>query len=202
MPDERREVKVVPIAARITAVVMIPAIVALNYVGGVIVEVLKLPIWGDTWATMLGTLISGFWVGAIGGFLYNIVMALTVWGLPAWVWGSANVLIAAITWLSMKMGWINLRKPITLIPPFIILGFIYPIYTTMLSIGLFGGGPLWKPIPAAIYSATLAMTGNFWLANYVQNISTEIPDKILSFIIALIIAGRIPEKYKLIRAKL
>ncbi|MCX8193610.1 MAG: hypothetical protein N3G77_07375 [Nitrososphaeria archaeon] len=198
---EVREVKVAPTAAKIIAVVMIPAIVALNYVGGVIVEVLKLPIWGDTWATMLGTLISGFWVGAVGGFLYNIVMALTVWGLPAWVWGTANVLIAIITWISIKMKWINLKKPITLIPPFIILGFIYPIYCTALSIALFGGGPLWKPIPAAIYSATLAATGNFWLANYVQNVSTEIPDKILSFIVALIIAGRIPEKFKLVKLK-
>lgn len=199
MSDEAKEVKVVPTGAKIVAVVMIPAIVALNYVGGVIVEVLKLPIWGDTWATMLGTLIAGFWVGALGGFLYNIVMALTVWGLPAWVWGTANILIAAITWLSIKMKWTDLRRPSTLIIPFIILGFIYPIYGTALSIALFGGGPLWKPIPAAIYSATLASTGNFWLANYVQNISTEIPDKIISFIIALIIAGRIPEKFKLVK---
>ncbi|MEM3713085.1 MAG: hypothetical protein QXU28_00400 [Nitrososphaerota archaeon] len=197
MSGEVREVEVVPTAAKITAVVMIPAVVALNYVGGVIVEVLKLPIWGDTWATMLGTLISGFWVGAVGGFLYNIVMALTVWGLPSWVWGTANIIIAAITWLSIKMKWVNLSKPITLIPPFIILGIIYPIYTTALSIALFGGGPLWKPIPAAIYSATLATTGNFWLANYIQNISTEIPDKIISYVIALIIANRIPEKFRL-----
>ncbi|MEN2975341.1 MAG: hypothetical protein ABDH32_07190 [Candidatus Caldarchaeales archaeon] len=73
-----KEVKVVPTGAKVIALVMIPAVVALNYVGGVIVEVLKLPIWGDTWANMLGTLVSGFVIGAVGVFLYNIVMALTI----------------------------------------------------------------------------------------------------------------------------
>jgi energy-coupling factor transport system substrate-specific component len=76
------EVKVIPTGARVLAVVMIPTIAALNYVGGVIVELLKAPIWGDTWATMLGTLISGFWVGSIGGLLYNIIMAFSALGPP------------------------------------------------------------------------------------------------------------------------
>ncbi|MEN2975340.1 MAG: hypothetical protein ABDH32_07185 [Candidatus Caldarchaeales archaeon] len=107
-------------------------------------------------------------------------------------------MIAIITWFSIKMGWTNIRKP-TIIIPCIIFGLIYPIYTTIITITLFGGGPLWKPIPAAIYSATLASTGNFWLANYVQQVSTEIPDKIISYIVALIIAGRIPEKFKIVR---
>ncbi len=189
--------KVVPTGAKILAVVMVPMVAALNYVGGVLVELTKAPIWGDTWATILGTLISGFWVGAVGGFLYNIIMALTVWGLPAWVWGTANVLIAIITWFFIKMGWTDLKKPITIVMAVIFYGLLYPIYTTGLSIALFGGGPLWKPIPAAIYAATLASTGNFWLANYVQAISTEIPDKVISFVIALIIASRVPRRFVL-----
>ena len=199
MGEEAREKKVVPTGAKVVAAVLIPAIAALNYAGGVIVEVLKLPLWGDTWATMLGTLISGFWVGAIGGFLYNIIMALTVWGLPAWVWGFCNILIALFTWVAIKMGWANIRKPVRLIPACLIFGFIYPIFCTIIGVGLFGGGPLAKPLPAMVYSATLAATKNFWLANYVQNLSCEIPDKIASFIIALIIADRVPEKFKLMR---
>lgn len=200
MGEEVKEKEVIPTGAKILAVVMIPTIAALNYVGGVIVEVTKAPIWGDTWATMLGTLIAGFWVGAIGGFLYNIIMAFTLWGLPAWVWGTCNILIALITWVCIKMGWTDLKKPLKLLPAFILLGLIYPIYGTfVISIPLFGGGPLWKPIPAAIYAATLASTGNFYLANYIQAISTEIPDKIISYIVALIIADRVPKKYRLVR---
>ena len=198
---EEKEKVVVPLGAKVLAVVMVPAVIALNYAGGVIVELLKLPIWGDTWATMLGVLISGFWVGAVGGFLYNIIMALTVWGLPAWVWGFANIMIAIITWFFIKMGWIDLKRPITIAMAVIFYGLLYPIFTTAISIGLFGGGPLWKPIPAAIYGWTLATTGNFYLANYVQSISTEIPDKVASFIIALLVAGRVPEKFKLMRVK-
>lgn len=186
-------------AARILAVVMIPTVAALNYVGGVLVELTKAPIWGDTWASMLGTLISGFWVGAVGGFLYNIIMALTVWGLPAWVWGTANIAIAFITWICIKMGWNDMKRPWTLIPAFILFGPVYTLYTTMVAILIFGGGPLWKPLPAAIYAAVLKSTGNFWLANYIQNLSTEIPDKWLSYIISLLIVSRIPRRFILVK---
>jgi len=193
MSQEIREIK--PASRAVLAAVLIPTIAALNYVGGVIVEALKAPIWGDTWATMLGTLIAGFWVGAAGGFLYNIIMALTVWGLPQWVWGFANVAIALITWIMMKMRWTDLRKPITWVMALILLGIIYPLLTTIISIAVFGGGPLWKPIPAAVYAAVLNSTGNFFLANYVQSLVTEIPDKLISFAISVIIASRVPRRF-------
>ncbi|MEM0088052.1 MAG: hypothetical protein QXT33_03690 [Thermofilum sp.] len=188
-----------PAGKAVIAAVLVPTIAALNYVGGVIVEALKAPIWGDTWATILGTLIAGFWVGAAGGFLYNIIMALTVWGLPQWVWGFANVVIALITWLMMRMGWTDLKKPITWVMMIVLYGLLYPVFTTLVSIGLFGGGPLWKPLPAAVYAATLSATGNFFLANYAQAVFTEIIDKPVSFIISVIIASRIPKRFVLAR---
>lgn len=186
-----------PAGKAVIAAVLIPTIAALNYVGGVIVEALKAPIWGDTWATILGTLIAGFWVGAAGGFLYNIIMALTIWGLPQWVWGFANVVIALITWFMMKMGWTDLKKPITWVMMIVLYGLVYPVFTTLVSILLFGGGPLWKPLAAAVYAATLSSTGNFFLANYVQQAFTEIIDKPVSFIISLLIASRIPKRFVL-----
>lgn len=184
-----------PTGKAIIAVVLIPTIAALNYVGGVIVEALKAPIWGDTWGTMLGTLIGGFWVGAAGGFLYNIIMAFTMWGLPNWVWGFANVAVAAITYFLMKMGLTDLKSPKTWAAVIGLFGFVYPAFTTAISIGVFGGGPLWKPIPAAVYAAVLKSTGNFYLANYLQNVSTEIIDKPISYAIAVIIASRIPKRF-------
>jgi len=187
--------EVTPTGKAIIAVVLIPTIAALNYVGGVIVEALKAPIWGDTWATILGTLIGGFWVGAIGGFLYNIIMALTVWGLPSWVWGFANVVIALITYFMMKAGLTDLKKPMTWIAMIVLYGILYPVFTTAVSILVFGGGPLWKPLAAAVYAAVLSSTGNFWLANYAQNMFTEIIDKPVSFIISVVIAQRIPKRF-------
>lgn len=193
MSTEIKEIS--PTGKAIIAVVLIPTIAALNYVGGVIVEALKAPIWGDTWATILGTLIGGFWVGAIGGFLYNIIMALTVWGLPSWIWGFANVAIALIAYFMMKMGWTDLKKPITWIAMIVLYGILYPMFTTAISILVFGGGPLYKPLAAAVYTAVLSSTNNFVLANYFQNMFTEIIDKPISFIISVIIAQRIPKRF-------
>lgn len=191
--QEIKEVK--PAGKAVIAIVLIPTIAALNYVGGVLVEALKAPIWGDTWATILGTLIGGFWVGAAGGFLYNIIMALTVWGLPSWIWGFANVVIALITWFMKKMGWTDLKKPITWVAMIVLYGLLYPVFTTAISVFVFGGGPLWKPLAAAVYTAVLSSTGNFFLANYAQSAFTEIIDKPISFIISVIIAQRIPKRF-------
>ncbi|MEZ0346818.1 MAG: hypothetical protein ABWK01_09720 [Infirmifilum sp.] len=193
MTSEIKEIS--PTGKAIIAVVLIPTIAALNYVGGVIVEALKAPIWGDTWATILGTFIGGFWVGAAGGFLYNIIMALTVWGLPSWVWGFANVAIALIAYFMMKMGWTDLKKPMTWIAAIVLYGLIYPMFTTAISILIFGGGPLYKPLAAAVYTAVLSSTNNFVLANYAQNAFTEIIDKPISFVISVIIAQRIPKRF-------
>jgi len=186
--------EVVPTGAKIMAVVMIPVIAGLNYVTGVIVETLKLPIWGDTWATMLGTLISGVWVGAIGGFLYNLIMAMTVWGLPAWIWGTCNIAIAIWSFLFMKLGWDDLKKPLKLIPAFLWLGFIYTIQCTAIGLYMFGAGPLPKPT-AVVYFGVLSATGNQLLAYYLQNVATELIDKSVSWVLALIVASRVPKRF-------
>ncbi len=187
-------VEVTPTGAKILAVVMIPAIAVLNYVTGVVVEILKLPVWGDTWATMFGTLVSGVVVGAIGGFLYNIVMAMTLWGLPAWVWGLCNIAIALFSWLFIKVGWADLKKPLKLIPAFLTLGFIYPILCTIIGIVMYGPGPVAKP-QAAVYYAVEAATKNLYLATYIQNVSVEIIDKSISWVISLAIASAVPKKF-------
>ena len=185
-----------PAGFAILQIVLIPVIAALNYVTGVIINILKLPLFMDTWATMFGTIVAGVWVGAAGGFLYNIIMAFTLWGLPAWVWGFINIFIALITWGFWRIGWVTVKSPLKLALAGIIVGVVNVIPVTLISWGVFGLMPTYAGT-AWIYAAVLASTKDTLSASVVSSIVAEIPDKLISLILAAVVASRMPARFTL-----
>ena len=185
-----------PAGFAILQVVLIPVIAALNYVTGVVINLLKLPLFMDTWATMFGTVVAGLWVGAAGGFLYNIIMAFTLWGLPAWVWGFINIYIAVITWVFWRIGWISIRKPAQLILAGIIVGVTNVIPVTLINVFIFGALPTYAGT-AWIYAIILNQTGSTISAVVGSSIAAEIPDKLISLVLAAVVASRMPARYSL-----
>jgi energy-coupling factor transport system substrate-specific component len=185
-----------PAGFAILQIVLIPVIAALNYVTGVIINILKLPLFMDTWATMFGSIVAGVSVGAAGGFLYNIIMAFTLWGLPAWVWGFINIYIAVITWVLWRIGWVTVKSPAKLVTAGIIVGVTNVIPTTLISWGVFGLMPTYAGT-AWIYAAVLASTRDTLTATMVSSIIAEIPDKLISLILAAVVASRMPARFAL-----
>jgi len=185
-----------PAGFTILQIVLIPVIAALNYVTGVIINILKLPLFMDTWATMFGTVVAGLWVGAAGGFLYNIMMAFTLWGLPQWVWGFINIYIAIITWVLWRIGWVTVKSPAKLVAAGIIVGATNVVPTTLISWGVFGLMPTYAGT-AWIYAIVLASTGNAWTATVISSIIAEIPDKLISLVLAAVVASRMPARFTL-----
>lgn len=185
-----------PAGFAILQIVLIPVIAALNYVTGVVINILKLPIFLDTWATMFGSIVAGLWVGAAGGFLYNIIMAFTLWGLPAWVWGFINIFIAIIAWVFWRIGWVTVKSPVRLVLAGIIIGILNVIPVTLISWGVFGLMPTYAGT-AWIYAAILASTGSTLTASVVSSIIAEIPDKLISLILAAVVASRMPARFTL-----
>jgi len=200
MTSERKKIQPTvitkPSGFAILQVVLIPVIAALNYVTGVIINLLKLPLFMDTWATMFGTVVAGLWVGIAGGFLYNIVMAFTFWGLPAWVWGFINVFIAVITWVFWRGGWITVKKPIKLVLAGITIGVLNVIPVTLINVFVFGALPTYAGT-SWIYAIVLNQTGSTISAVIGSSIAAEIPDKLLSLILAAVVASRMPARYSL-----
>lgn len=189
-----------PAGFAILQIVLIPVIAALNYVTGVIINILKLPLFMDTWATMFGTVVAGVWVGAAGGFLYNIIMAFTLWGLPAWVWGFINIYIAIITWVLWRIGWVSVKSPARLVAAGIIVGVTNVVPVTLISWGVFGLMPTYAGT-AWIYAAVLASTKDTLSASVVSSIASEIPDKLISLILAAVVASRMPARFTLRQPK-
>src|SRR5204863_3551992 len=94
----------------------------LNYSSSVLMTVLHLPFFMDSWGTSLAVVLGGVWAGILAGVIYNLVMAFTFWDPSAWVWMLCNILIALLTWLFLKSGWIDLHKPVKLLAAVVIFG--------------------------------------------------------------------------------
>jgi len=185
-----------PSGATILMIVLIPAIAALNYVTSAIVTITKIPAFLDTWATSFGTLVAGLYVGAAGGFLYNIVMALTLWGLPAWPWGFINVYIAVMTWFFDRIGWMDIKKPLKVIAGGLIIGFLNTFACTLVSYVFFGLLPTWaNAYGMATYSIALGATGNMFIASWFSSLSVELYDKTIAQFIAVLIASAVPKRF-------
>ena len=60
------------------SLVLIPAAIGINYVGKLFASMLKLPLWLDSIGTCLSACMAGPVVGALSGFLTNVIYGLTM----------------------------------------------------------------------------------------------------------------------------
>ncbi len=58
------------------AILIIPIAVAVNFVGGQLASLLKLPFYLDTMGTIFSAMLCGPWVGAVAGTLTNVVTGI------------------------------------------------------------------------------------------------------------------------------
>ena len=166
----------------------------LNYVTGVISNFLSIPFFLDTWATSLGVLVGGLWIGMVGGVLYNLVMAATVWGIDSWVWAFANIWIAIATFYFWKKDYINIQKPGKVLQAGIIIGLTSAIVTFLIAMIFFDGLPTYEGTKAS-FDAFLAATGSVPAASFLQHLITELGDKTASVFIAAIVFSSVPKKW-------
>ncbi|MCX6690747.1 MAG: potassium channel family protein, partial [Methanoregula sp.] len=72
---------------------------------------LQIPLYFNTWGTSLAVIHSGFPAGAIAAILYSLIMATTARTPIVLIWSAGGILIAAMTWVFWKKGWIDMRHP-------------------------------------------------------------------------------------------
>src|SRR5215208_1837659 len=92
--------------------VLIPVGVGINFVGGTLVTVLKLPIFLDTIGTILVALLAGPWVAALTGLITNLVLAVSDPTLIAFA--PVNVAIGLIAGFLALRGWFKTYPKIVL----------------------------------------------------------------------------------------
>lgn len=159
---------------------LIPLGVALNYVGGQLAVLLKLPVFLDTIGTAFVSIIAGPWIGLITGVLNNLLLGITnpmtFLGIPV----QAGIAIT-IGVLSQKKMLLKVRK-------FIIAAIILTIVTTALSLPgqvlVLGGvtGTGMDIVTGVIVKAGMPL----WSAVAVTQLASNIVDKTISLIIGFL----------------
>jgi len=177
----------------LTYAIMIVLIVLFNYLSVQIASYLGIPFFLDTWATSLGVMVGGLWVGIIGGVLYNVLM-MTVWGPTAWVWAFGSIWIALATYFFWKKGWIDIRKPLKLLLSGLLMGLTGAIVFTAILFSAWGGVETYEGV-LPTYEALLDGTGSKVIAALGEKFITAPADQIVAIFIAAIVLSGLPKKY-------
>jgi hypothetical protein len=73
------------------------------------------PLFLDSWGTALGVMVGGVWLGALGGVIYNLLMAFTVWGSASWVWAFCSIWVALMISYFHRRHWIDIHRPLLIL---------------------------------------------------------------------------------------
>ncbi|MBR0138111.1 MAG: hypothetical protein IJM15_06860 [Erysipelotrichaceae bacterium] len=170
---------------------LLPTCVALNYAGGMIREMLKVPLFLDTGGTLLACFIAGPWVGLLCAALNAVVMAITL--------GPLNLLtviptgiIALIVGFAAKKGitktWPGLILTLIAEQPFACAASAY-VYTYIYG-GFTGGGQ------DVMHAFFVNVTKDLFTSSFVAELVTGFLDKFVLTIVLMLIFRALPEKYR------
>ena len=170
------------------ALLIIPVGVAVNFVGGQLASILKLPMYLDTIGTIFAAMLCGPWVGAVTGCLTNVVTGIANPVNFAFI--PVNVIAGLVTgflarkqmfsvwwkWLisMFVMAWVS----IIVSAPIVVL-----VYG-----GVTGGGT------SIITAAAMAAGANIWAAFFGTEGVFQVLDRIISFLICWAVIKVIPPR--------
>jgi hypothetical protein len=175
-------------------------VIILNYISVQVMRFLNLPFFLDTWGTSVGVMAAGLPAGIAGGVIYNLIMAFTVWGSAHWVWIFVNILVAIMTFLFWRKGWIDIKKPGKVFLTGLIIGLVETVLVIAILFAQFGGVDTYEgTIPT--YDALLESTGSKVVAAISEKLITIPVDQIVAMFLTAIVFSVIPKKFVLTKRR-
>jgi energy-coupling factor transport system substrate-specific component len=169
-------------------VVLILSALGLNVAGRAIAVSFGLPLFLDSIGTVLAGVVGGPWVGGSVGFISNLLSSNTVdpiaapYALVSFAVGFAAGLARYLNWQKRPSGWVALW-----LVTFAIASVVSTPLNFLISSGNSGVG-LGDSIYAGLYGAHVPRI----LASLVGEASIDLPDKLITIVVALLIAQGLP----------
>ncbi|MEA2634997.1 MAG: energy-coupling factor transport system substrate-specific component [Chloroflexota bacterium] len=172
------------------SVVLILSSLGLNFAGRAIAVTFGLPLFLDSIGTVLAGVIGGPWLGGSVGFISNLVNSNTVdpiaapYALVSFAVGFAAGLARYLNWQKRASGWVALWLTTVAIASLV---------STPLNFLMGGGKPgVW--LGDSIYGALNGAHLPRIVAAFVGEAAVDLPDKLLTTIVALLIAQGLPQR--------
>lgn len=166
------------------AILVIPVGVAVNFVGGQLASLLKLPMYLDTIGTIFAAMLCGPWVGAVTGGLTNIVTGIANPVNFAFI--PVNVLAGLVTgFLARKQMFSVWWKWIL---SMLIMAAVSIVSSAPIVVLVYGG------VTGGGTSIITAAAANIWAAFFGTEGIFTVLDRVISFVICWLVIKVIPER--------
>lgn len=169
-------------------VALVPVAAALNIVGGIINNALRLPIFLDMIGTAVVAIVLGPWWGALVGAITNIVSSF-ITGPISLPFAVVNV-VGALVW-GYGHQWGFARKNWSFFGLNVVVAFCASITAVPIYVFVFGGAT--GHFSDMMTAAFLAMGQNLIVSVFSSNILVSLADKIIAGYVALAIIEALPE---------
>ncbi|RDW15648.1 ECF transporter S component [Oceanobacillus chungangensis] len=170
-------------------IALIPIAVAINYLGKVIIETLKLPLWLDSIGTVISSMLAGPLIGAFTGLINNIIYGFTLSPI-SFVYAITSVVIGLGVGVMAHKGWIaSISKAIVI---GLVVGLLAAIVSTPLNIMFWEGttGNVWGDA-FYLYLESIGMPQ--WVASFGDSVVVDVPDKVITVVIGYLIYQSLPK---------
>ena len=170
------------------ALLLIPIAVAVNFVGGQVAVLLKIPLYLDTIGTIMVGMLCGPWVGGLAGLITNLVLGIAE---PTFIpFAIVNVVVGVVTGLCAR--WDGFSVWWKWIISMVLMSLASIISAAPIVVLLYGGI---TASGTSLITATLMATGmNIWRAVISTELVFTISDRIISYIITYLIIRVIPDR--------
>ena len=172
------------------ALLIIPVGVAINFVGGQLASILKLPMYLDTIGTIFTAMLAGPWVEAVTGGLTNVVNGIANPVNFAFI--PVNILAGLVTGFLARKDWF--RSPGKWIASMLIQAAVSIVVSAPIVVLVYGG--VTGSGTSLITAAAMAAGANIWAAFFGTEGIFTVLDRIISFIISWGVIKVIPDRTK------
>lgn len=170
------------------SLLLIPVAVAINYVGGQIAVLLKLPFYLDVIGTIMAAMLGGPWIGGLAGLITNLILGITN---PTFIpFAIVNVAVGVVTGFCARKDYFrDIPKTILSILFMSLASLItaVPIVVLMFG-GVTGGGT------SLITGVLMASGRDIWTAVTSTELLFTVLDRIISLLITFGIIKVIPPR--------
>jgi energy-coupling factor transport system substrate-specific component len=170
--------------------VLIPIGIGINVVGGVLVNVLRLPLFLDAIGTILVAVLAGPWVGAVTGGLTNLILGLVT--TPTMIpYAIVNIAFGLVVGFMARAGWFRTLPKVAVTGLVLVVTGI--VVSAPITAYLFGGV---TGTGTDVVRAFFLATGRSILeAVLLESLISESIDKMISVFVAFALARSIPQRY-------
>lgn len=170
------------------ALLLVPIGIAINFVGGQIAILLKLPVFIDVIGTILVGALTGPFLGALTGLATNLILGITN---PTWLpYAVVSIGVGLAAGFAGKHKWFTNIKG--LIFATILIWFVTQITANPITVFVYGG--VTGSGTSAITAFLVATGQGLWESVVTTTLVTETVDKVISVLVVFLLIKAIPNR--------